>query len=554
MASQPSTRKPITSKKTAAKAAVKKAVVKRAAAPQKYKITYATLGVPNPELHDRFDQALERVRAGMGQTHPMLIGGQPVKAEETFEDRSPINCDWLLGRFQKGTAQHARDALAAARKAFPVWSGLSWKERVKIVRRVAALIEKRIYDLSALVSLEVGKNRLEAIGDVQETADLIAWCCDQMEANGGFIKPMGKESLQCSNTSVLRPYGVWVVISPFNFPFALAGGPSGAALVAGNTVVFKPATDAAYAGLEIARCFLDAGLPEGAFNLVTGPGSTIGSELFTSPEADGITFTGSYSVGMHIYCTFANGRYPRPCIAEMGGKNPTIVSRKADLDLAAMGVMRSAFGLQGQKCSACSRIFVERPVKQAFTEKLLALTAKIRIGDPTRRDVWLGPVVGQNAYTDYIAYCDELGQAGKILTGGRHLIADELGQGYFCAPTIVDELPVDHRLWKHEMFLPITVVAAVDSLEEAMHRANNVEYGLTAGFFSSDPAEIEWFFNNIQAGVTYVNHQVGATTGAWPGYQPFGGWKGSGSTGKAGGGLYYVQQYMREQSRTLVKR
>jgi 1-pyrroline-5-carboxylate dehydrogenase len=553
MSLRKSAHKPVKAGKAATKTVAKKAVAKRTVAP-KFKITYATLGVPNPELHDRFDQALEHVRAGLEQSHPMFIGGRPVTADETFEDRSPINRDWLLGRFQKGTAQHARDALAAARKAVPVWSNVPWKERVKILRRAASLIEKRIYDLSALTSLEVGKNRLEAIGDVQETADLIYYYCDQMETNGGFIKPMGKESPKHSNTSVLRPYGVWVVISPFNFPFALAGGPSGAALVAGNTVVFKPATDTAYTGLEVARCFLDAGLPEGVFNLVTGPGSTVGNELITNPEVDGITFTGSYDVGMHIYRTFANGRYPRPCIVEMGGKNPTIISRKADLDLAAAGVMRSAFGLQGQKCSACSRIFIERPVREAFTEKLLALTEKVRIGNPTQRDVWFGPVIDQSAYMDYINYCDELGQAGKILTGGRHLIADELGKGYFCAPTIVDELPVSHPLWKHEMFLPITVMAAVDSLDEAMQRANDVEYGLTAGFYSADPAEIEWFFKNIQAGVTYVNRQAGATTGAWPGYQPFGGWKGSGSTGRAGGGLYYVLQYMHEQSRTLVMR
>jgi 1-pyrroline-5-carboxylate dehydrogenase len=552
MATRTSTRKPTVSRK-ASKPTSRNAVAKQAASPQKWKVTYATLGMPSSELHDRFDQALERVRAELGRTHPMLIGGKPVTAEETFEDRSPINRDWVLGHFQKGTAQHASDALAAARKAFPVWSSLSWKERVKMLRRAAGLIEKRIYDLSALSSLEVGKNRLEAIGDVQETADLISYYCDQMEANGGFIKPMSQESPKHSNTSVLRPYGVWVVISPFNFPFALAGGPSGAALVAGNTVVFKPATDTAYVGLEVTRCFQDAGLPEGAFNFVTGPGSTVGTELITNPQVDGITFTGSYDVGMHIYRTFVDGPYPRPCIAEMGGKNPTLISRKADLDLAAAGVMRSAFGLQGQKCSACSRILVERPVKEAFTEKLLALTDKIRIGDPTRRDVWLGPVINQNAYVDYLDYCEELSQGGTVLTGGQHLIADELGKGYFCAPTVVDELPVDHRLWRHEMFLPITVVAAVDDLEEAMRRANDVEYGLTAGFFSQDAQEIEWFFRNIQAGVTYVNRQAGATTGAWPGYQPFGGWKGSGSTGKAGGSLYYVPQYMHEQSRTLVR-
>lgn len=533
-----------------------KAARSKGARRERFKITYATLGMPSPELHDRFDAALADVKANLGKTHPMLIGGQAVNSDEVFESISPINREWVLGRFQKGTAQHAELALESARAALPRWSGLEWKERVKILRRAAGLIEKRIFELAALISLEVGKNRLEALGDVQETADLINYYCDQMQANRGFIRPMGRESPKHSNISVLRPYGVWVIISPFNFPFALAGGPAAAALLAGNTVVFKPASDTPYAGYELTQCFLEAGLPEGVFNFVTGPGRTIGQALISSPAVDGITFTGSYAVGIEIYCTFtgcAQGRYPRPCIIEMGGKNAAIISRKANLDIAAMGVMRSAFGLQGQKCSACSRIFVERPVKEAFVSKLLALTAAIRIGDPSQRDVWLGPVINQKAYADYMRFAEELSHAGKILLGGRYLADGDLAKGYFCAPTIVDELPLEHPLWKEEMFLPITTLATVDDLPEAMRYANDVNYGLTAGFYSSDPTEIEWFFENIQAGVTYVNRQAGATTGAWPGYQPFGGWKGSGSTGKATGGLYYVQQYMREQSRTVIK-
>ena len=235
----------------------------------------------------------------------------------------------------------------------------------------------------------------------------------------------------------------------------------------------------------------------------------------------------------------------------MGGKNPTIISRKADLDLAAMGVMRSAFGLQGQKCSACSRVYVEHPAKEAFIGKLLKLTQSIMVGNPLKREVWLGPVINKKAYTDYMAFCRELREAGRILHGGEYVTEGDLGKGYFCKPTIVDRLPLDHPLWKKEMFLPIVTVAGVENLAEAMSQANAADYGLTAGFFSSSPKEIEWFLNNIQAGVTYVNRQAGATTGAWPGYQAFGGWKGSGSTGKAGGSLYYLPQFMREQSRTL---
>ncbi len=524
----------------------------RESVPQEFKVTYATLGAPNPALHEHYDRALERVRAWLGQEHPMLIGGREVSAGETFEDRSPINTEWLLGRFQAGTAREAREALTAARRTFPAWSHTPWPERVAILRRAAALIESRLYELSALAGLEVGKNRLEAIADAQEAADYTSYYCGRMEANNGFVVPMAAESPKHANTNVLRPYGVWVVISPFNFPCALAGGPIGAALVAGNTVVFKPASDTAYVGLELVRCFLDAGLPDGALNLATGAGGTVGAELVASPEVDGLTFTGSYDVGMSIYRVFAGGSYPRPCIAEMGGKNPAIISRKADLDLAAMGVMRSAFGLQGQKCSACSRIYVERPVAEAFTARLLALTEKIAVGDPTRQDVWLGPVINAKAYMDYDGYCRELAAAGRILVGGRYLRGEGREAGYFCAPTVASEVPAGHRLWRQEMFLPITLIAAVDSLDEAMQRANDIRYGLTAGFFSADPAEIQWFFDHIQAGVAFVNRQGGATTGAWPGYQSFGGWKGSGSTGVSAGGPYYVQRYMHEQSRTVV--
>jgi len=530
----------------------KKPVARRSSTAKLPKITYATLGMPTPRLHDAFDQALDQVKARLGKTHPMLIEGASVMAEETFEDYSPINTDWLMGRFQKGTARHARGAVAAARKAFPTWGGKSWKDRVRVLRRAAGLMEKRIYELSALTGLEVGKNRLEAIGDIQESIDLIYFYCNQMESNQGYTRGLAKESSNVANQSVLRPHGVWAVISPFNFPSALSAGPSSAAMIAGNTVVLKPATDTPYTVLEVVRCFLDAGLPDGVLNFITGPGSTVGNALIADPEVDGITFTGSYDVGMQILRTFAGGRYPRPCIAEMGGKNPAIISRKADLDLAAMGVMRSAFGLQGQKCSACSRVYIEHPAKEAFLGKLLKLTQGIVIGNPLKREVWLGPVINQKAYSDYMAFGEELRGAGRILHGGEHLTDGDFGKGFFCTPTIVDRLPLDHPLWKKEMFLPIVTVAGVENLEEAMRHANAGDYGLTAGFFSSSSKEIEWFLTNIQAGVTYVNRQAGATTGAWPGYQAFGGWKGSGSTGKAGGSLYYLPQFMREQSRTIV--
>ncbi|NMC13719.1 MAG: aldehyde dehydrogenase family protein, partial [Chloroflexi bacterium] len=365
---------------------------------------------------------------------------------------------------------------------------------------------------------------------------------------------MGQDPLvgyTSTNVSVLKPYGVWLVISPFNFPAALSGGPSGAALVTGNTVVVKPATDTPWTVRLLAECFRDAGLPEGAFNYVTGPGRTLGQALIDSPEVDGVTFTGSLEVGMKIFRSFANGHYVRPTILELGGKNPAIVSRNADLERAAIGIIRSAFGLQGQKCSACSRVFIEEPAYDDLVARLVDLTNKLVIGDPTNREVIIGPVVNKSSYENYQRYIEELSITGKILTGGRIFTEGDYTRGYFCAPTLVADLPYSHRLWQDEMFLPITTIGKVHNLEEAMHLANNINYGLTAGFYGSKE-ETAWFFKNIQAGVTYANRPQGATTGAWPGFQPFGGWKGSGSTGKNSGGRYYLPLYMHEQIQTIV--
>ncbi|MFN2223559.1 MAG: aldehyde dehydrogenase family protein [Candidatus Promineifilaceae bacterium] len=516
---------------------------------EKIKVTYSTLASPSPRLDELYDEAVERTRANLGQTFPMFINGQEKFAEETFAKISPVDTNLTMAHFQKGTGQDAEDAIAAARAAFDGWRNTPWQERVEILRRAANLISDRLFDMAAVMSLEVGKNRLEALGDVEETADLIRFYCDQMEKNDGFSVPLLAESPRHHNRSVLKPYGVWAVISPFNFPAALAGGPSGGALVAGNAVVFKPATDTPYTGWLLTECFRDAGIPDGVFNFVTGGGRTVGQTIIDSPDVDGITFTGSYDVGMHIIRTFAKSALPRPVIAEMGGKNPTIISRKADLDKAAIGVMRSAFGLQGQKCSACSRVYVHNDVREAFVSKLLDLTRKINVGDPTRKENWMGPVINKHSLEDYKTFASELREAGNVLHGGE--VLDDL-DGYYTTPLIATDVPEDHRLWKLEMFLPIVTIAGFDDLDDAMAKANDVEYGLTAGFYSEDEDEIEWFLSNIEAGVLYVNRESGATTGAWPGYQAFGGWKGSGSTGKAGGSRYYVQQYMHEQSQTVV--
>ena len=514
------------------------------------KITYATLRNDNEQLHASYDAGLSVARAELGGDQGLLINGEWRPAKELFEKRSPIDGS-LVGRFAKGTRQDAGDAIAAARAAAPGWAGTSWLRRVTIMRRMADIISERQMELAALMGIEVGKNRLEALGDVEETADLIRYYCDMMVANDGFDHPMGNLGDATVHTrSVLKPHGVWAVISPFNFPMALSGGPCGGALVAGNAVVYKPSSDAPLCGVKLAEIADEAGLPKGVFNMVTGPGASVGAELQENEGVDGLLFTGSYEIGYNEVFRKFSKAFPKPVIVEMGGKNPAIVTAHADLEKAAEGVMRSAFGYGGQKCSACSRVFVEGPVYDAFVEQLVAKARAITVGDPTDRRNWLGPLVNAKALAKYDAAVAEAKRDGRILFGGERLAGH--GTELYVAPTIVGDLPAGHRIWREELFVPIVAVARVKSLDEALARANDTVYGLTAGLFSADHGEIEHFEKAIEAGVIYINRRAGATTGAWPGIQPFGGWKGSGTTGKAGGGLYYVQQFMREQSQTIV--
>ncbi|MGH8131306.1 MAG: aldehyde dehydrogenase family protein, partial [Steroidobacteraceae bacterium] len=354
------------------------------------------------------------------------------------------------------------------------------------------------------------------------------------------------------NKSVMRPYGVWCVIAPFNFPIALAGGPTAAALVTGNTVVVKCASDTPWAGRLLADCLRDAGLPPGVFNYVSGAGSAVGEQLVHDARTAGMTFTGSVAVGREIMAAMAGGAYPRPCITEMGGKNPCIVTENADLDRAAAGIARSSYGMGGQKCSALSRLYVHEQVADDLLARVEKLIDAIRVGDPTLRTTLLGPVVNKRAHESYARYVSELKSGGATLRrGGSQPSQGVLARGFYVEPVLAEAPPSD-PLWKHEMFLPILMAQRYRDREEAMRLANDTDMGLTAGFYGS-PDEVRWFQDRIEAGVTYANRAQGATTGAWPGYQPFGGWKGSGSSGKAIASAYYLPLYLREQSRTVVE-
>jgi 1-pyrroline-5-carboxylate dehydrogenase len=519
------------------------------------KITYATMsGERMEDLHRELDRAIEGVRTSFGRSYPLVINGRDVRASAEFEDRSPIDTRILLGRFQSASRDHVREAIAAARAAYPAWSERPWTERVALLKKVADAIRARRWELSALMGYEAGKNRLECVGDVEESADLIEYYCNQVEQHRGFETALGTLGPNEENSSVMRPYGVWAVISPFNFPLALAAGPAGGALVTGNTVVFKPASSTPLLGYKLAEAMAEAGMPAGVFNFITGGGSTAGQELIDNSDIDGIVFTGSKDVGMHLIRDNAARPVPRPLIIEMGGKNPAIITASADIDKATDGVMRSAFGAQGQKCSACSRVYLSKANRDEFVRLLVEKTKKIRIGNPLDRDVYLGPVINEEAVKTYErAVATATRDGGRILTGGRRLTDGDFAHGHFVEPTLIDGLPVTHPLFSEELFVPITVLGDVSSLDEAIELANSTEYGLTAGIFSEDDREIQRFFDRIQAGVTYVNRRAGATTGAWPGINSFGGWKASGSTGRGTGGPYYVQQFMREQSRVRIR-
>jgi 1-pyrroline-5-carboxylate dehydrogenase len=516
------------------------------------KITYATMSADDPELHAAYDAGIERARSLLGKDHPFYVNGEARVTQTKYEERSPVDSEIVVGRYSQGTAKDVNDAVTAAADYSLEWEATPWRERVALIRKAGDLVDDRLFELAALLAFEIGKNRLEALGDVAETSEFCRYYAAQMEEHEGFVTPLGRLSPNEENFSVLRPHGVWAVISPFNFPMALAGGPSIGALLTGNTVVLKPSNTGALLALELYQIFREAGIPAPAFHVLTGPGAVIGEALVHHPSVGGITFTGSYEVGMGIYKTFATNK-PKPAVCEMGGKNPAIVTATADLDVAVDGVLRSAFGLSGQKCSACSRVYVERAVYQPFVDKLAAKAEQLKVGNPLDKETYMGPVVDRKAVDRFReAVAEVKSSGGEVLAGGEVLGKGDLARGNFVEPTVV-AAPRDSWVWSKELFMPFVTVGPVDSLDEAIDLSNDTDFGLTAGLFAADKKEIDAFLTRIQAGVTYVNRRSGATTGAWPNVQSFGGWKGSGSSGTGGGGPWYLRQYMREQSRTLVK-
>jgi 1-pyrroline-5-carboxylate dehydrogenase len=539
--------------KTAKKAAPKK-VVKRAVA-QTPRFTYSNLTFSEQD-HTTYDTAIAHYREELGSHYKNLVNGEWVTAASGAEQShaSPADTRIMVSYFPKFGREDTVEAIRAARAAANEWGRMPYQKRIAIMRKASDLMYERAWQAAAIMAFEVGKPRGEGIAEVYEAAEIIRYYSDYIEKNKGFVYTLTSPGKGARTQSLLLPYGVFGVIAPWNFPLALLTGMTSASLIAGNTVVAKPASESPVSAYFFANCLVDAGLPPGVFNLVAGPGSSVGEELRTNEGIDGIAFTGSYDVGMHLYKNFAT-RYPKPVIAEMGGKNPVIITENADLDLAAEGTARGAFGFSGQKCSATSRVYVAKSVKGEFLDRLADFTAKrIKVGFPTERESFMGPVINASAVQTWQkAVDDTLAAGGRVLYGGNRISDGDLQYGYYVQPTIVDNLPPDHRIFKEELFVPFIAVHEVDSLEQAMVMANDVQFGLTAGIYSEDEREVQYFYDNIQAGTTYSNRRAGATTGAWPQNNTFGGWKGSGSTGHNAFGPHYLQHFMREQSRWIVE-
>ena len=501
------------------------------------------------EFNNKFDDAVKSIKNQFGKKYPAIINGKQIFSDETFDVKSPSDTRIVLGTFPKLTVSQISDAVFAAKNAFAKWSNMPYLDRTKIFKQTADEFSKNKFELAAWMSFENGKTRIEAINDIDEAIDFMRFYSDILEKNEGFCKETNHPNPHEKTRTMLKPYGVWGIIAPFNFPSAIAIGMTTGALLTGNTAVLKPSNATPLSSFFFVKIIIDK-LPKGVINFVTGDGSTVGRAIIENRDVEGIAFTGSYDVGMSSLKKFTKDS-SKPFIAEMGGKNPVIVTKSANLDKASEGVMRAAFGFAGQKCSACSRVYVQKEIVKEFIEKITSKSKSLKIGMPWSRDTFLGPVINNDAIVKFEDAINLAKKDGKIILGGEKIKHLGYEHGYFVQPTIVTDLPQDHILETEELFLPFLCIRTFDNFDEAIKLSNKTEYGLTAGIFSEDKKQIEEFFEKIQAGTVYANRASSATTAALVQSQPFVGWKHSGSTGKGAGGENYLQQFMRAQTQTL---
>jgi len=488
-----------------------------------------------PENRRAMEEALKKVASEFGREHPMWIGGQKVITAEKRTSTNPSRPSQVIGIFQNATAQMAEQAVEAAHKYFDTWKRVPAEERAKCIFRAAKLVRERKFELAALVCYEVGKTWPEADADIAETIDFCEFYGREMLrlAEPQKLTPMRGER----NYLVYIPLGVGAIIPPWNFPCAIMAGLVVASLVTGNTVVLKPAADSPAIAAKFVDILYEAGIPKEALHFITGPGSVVGDVLVKHPKTRYIGFTGSKEVGLRI-SELAGKVVPgqiwiKRTILEMGGKDAIVVDEEADLDAAVEGTVQSAFGYQGQKCSACSRAIVSEKVYDAFVQKLVERTKKISVGPSDDPKNYMGPVVSQSAMKTILDYIEVGKKEGKLLTGGGRAPGD----GYFVEPTIIADVDPRARIAQEEIFGPVLAVIKAKNFDHALEIANNTEFGLTGGVYSKNPEKIRKAEEAFHVGNLYINRKC---TGAMVGAHPFGGFNMSGTDSKTGGKDYLL--------------
>ncbi len=495
-------------------------------------------------FHKEFEESLLKVARFFDKEYPNLVDGEVIE-EEKLVHLSPLDGKTPLGKFQMSTKETSQRAVKIARGSYREWYSIGYLARASIFLRAADMLSQEKFEFSALLSYENGKNRYEAMGDVDEAIDFMRYYALNLIENQGFVRFTGTAYYGEDSKSVMKPYGVFLVVAPFNF-FSITVGMVSGPLLVGNSVILKPSSDIPLSSFRFVELMHKAGVPKANLIYLSGSGGRVGRTLYTDDGVDGIVFTGSRDVGTKIYRESQEKR-PKVAITEMGGKDTIIVTQKCDIDKAVEGVARSAFGYNGQKCSACSLALIDEKIYEAFKKRLVDFTSKLSVGDPRRRETFTGPVINREAYEKFQRIMGTVPKE-KILLGGRTIPRD----GYYVENTILDNVG-DPAIERVELFLPILALKPTKSLKEAVEFVNSMEYGLTGGIFSEDRKEIEYYFENVDVGVIYANRRRGGSTGAMVGSQPFVGWKMSGTSGKGTGSFYYLQQFLREQAQTIVR-
>jgi len=482
---------------------------------------------------DAYRQALDRVGADLGGHAPLVIGGGRIATEAIIRSTDPSMPTRLVGTASSATRAHATDAISAAWTAFPDWSHRPSSERAALVHRVGDLIAERIYDFAAWQTYEAGKNWAEAEADVAEAIDFCRYYAHQALAMDEPV-PVSEYPGE-TNESWLQPIGAGVVIPPWNFPLAILVGMTLGPVAAGNTVVLKPASNTPMVGWGFLQVIEEAGFPDGVVNFLPGPGSQVGDTLVDDPSTRFINFTGSKEIGLRIAERAAKvhdgQKWMKRAYMEMGGKDALIIDETADLDAAAADAVRSAFGFQGQKCSACSRLIVVDSVHDEVVAKVVALTRELSVGPPIDNHP-VGPVISDDQFGSILDEIDRGTSEATLILGGRPVSIDG---GFYIEPTIFADVRPDQRLAQHEIFGPVLSVIRVADFDEALAVANGTEYGLTGGLHSADESRIDQARRDFHVGNLYINRKI---TGALVGIQPFGGFNMSGSNAKAGGPDY----------------